>query len=137
MTGSSQRTSGTTGIYASEVPEGLLDRLFNAIDSKDVAAFAGFLTEDGEFRFGSAPAVRGREAIAAAVAGFFETIDGLQHSVTRVWRDDAALACEGEVCYRRHDGSEVVIPFVDVFEFDGELIAAYKIYIDIGPLQGG
>jgi ketosteroid isomerase-like protein len=123
-----------TGMYATALPEGLLDRLFAAIDAKDAAAFAAFVSEDGIFRFGSAPAVNGRAAIQAAVADFFSTIDGLSHSVTRVWRDDASLACEGEVCYRRHDGSEVVIPFVDVFEFDGELISAYKIYIDIAPL---
>jgi ketosteroid isomerase-like protein len=121
-------------MYATAVPEGTLDRLFAAIDAKDAAAFAEFITEDGEFRFGSAPAVTGRPAIRAAVADFFSTIDGLSHSITRVWRNDASLACEGEVCYRRHDGSEIVIPFVDVFEFDDKLISAYRIYIDIAPL---
>ena len=46
-------------------------RLFAAIDARDADAFAAFLAEDGEFRFGNAPAVRGRAAIRAAVAGFF------------------------------------------------------------------
>jgi len=58
----------------------------------------------------------------------------LSHSVTKVWRDDSSLACEGEVCYRRHDGSEVIIPFVDVFRCQDNLIASYNIYIDIAPL---
>jgi ketosteroid isomerase-like protein len=123
-----------TGMYATALPEGMLDKLFAAIDAMDAAAFAEFITEDGEFRFGSAPVVKGRAAIQDAVAGFFATIDGLSHSVTRVWRDNTSLACEGEVCYRRHDGSEIVIPFVDVFECEDELISAYKIYIDIAPL---
>ena len=43
-------------------PNDLLDRLFKAIDSKDAAQFVSFLAEDGEFRFGNAPAVKGREA---------------------------------------------------------------------------
>lgn len=116
------------------LPEGFLDELFKAIDAQDTARFAEFLTPDGEFRFGSAPPVTGRDAIVDAVDGFFETIDGLSHSISRVWRDTETLACEGEVCYRRKDGSEVIIPFVDVFEFEGDLISAYKIYIDIGPL---
>jgi ketosteroid isomerase-like protein len=116
------------------MPDGFLDRLFGAIDSKDSATFAGFIAEDGEFQFGSAPPVTGRAAIAQAVDAFFETIDGLSHSVTKVWKDDASLVCEGEVCYRRHDGSEVIIPFVDVFNCDSGLIASYKIYIDISPL---
>ena len=112
----------------------LLDPLFQAIDAMDADKFASFLTEDGEFRFGNAPAVSGRDAIKDAVNGFFSTIAGLSHSVMRVWRDDGNLACEGEVCYRRHDGSEIVIPFVDVFEFEGSLISSYRIYIDISPL---
>ena len=126
-----------TGMYATPLPEGLLDKLFAAIDAKDAAAFAEFIAEDGEFRFGSAPTVKGRPAVRQAVDDFFATIDGLSHSVTRVWRDNSSLACEGEVCYRRHDSTEIVIPFVDVFEFEEDLISAYKIYIDIAPLYAG
>ncbi|MGI9203752.1 MAG: nuclear transport factor 2 family protein [Woeseiaceae bacterium] len=115
-------------------PEGFLDGLFQTIDAMDADRFVGFITEDGEFRFGSAPAVRGRAAIGQAVQAFFDTISGLSHSVTRVWRDDSCVACEGEVCYRRHDGTEVVVPFVDVFELESDLISSYRIYIDIAPL---
>lgn len=121
-------------MHAKVLPEHFLDDLFNAIDSKDAVRFTEFLAPDGEFRFGSAPTVRGREAVASAVTAFFGSIDSLEHSVSRVWRDEDSLACEGEVCYRRLDGQEVVIPFVDVFEFSGELVSSYRIYIDIGPL---
>ena len=44
------------------------------------------------------------------------------------------LFLEGEVTYTRHDGGQIAIPFVDVFEYEGEKIAEYKIYIDVGPL---
>jgi len=121
-------------VRAAVRPEEILDGLFQSIDAMEVDKFVQFLTEDGEFRFGSAPAVRGRAAISEAVQGFFDSISGLSHSVNRVWRDDASLACEGEVCYQRHDGTEIVVPFVDVFELQGDLISSYKIYIDIAPL---
>lgn len=111
-----------------------LDRLFAAIDSQDVEAFVAFLTEDAVFRFGSAPDVRGRADIGAAVTAFFSSIKSSSHSVDHVWRDQESLACEGTVNYQRHDGSEVAIPFADVFHLKGELIATYSIYIDIGPL---
>ena len=116
------------------VPEGMLDKLFNAIDAKDAQRFGSFLAPKAEFRFGSAPVVKGVDAIVTAVETFFDTIDGLSHSVTKIWRDDTSLVCEGEVCYRRHDGSEEILPFVDVFECQDGLIAKYNIYIDIGPL---
>jgi ketosteroid isomerase-like protein len=121
-------------MHAAALPHGYLDKLFTAIDAKDAAEFATFLAEDGVFRFGSAPTVTGRAAIQKAVAEFFDTIDGLAHSVSKVWRDEHSLVCEGEVCYRRLDGREVIVPFVDVFECAEGLIASYKIYMDIAPL---
>ncbi len=108
--------------------------LFAAIDANDAAAFVGFLTADAVFRFGSAPAVVGRDAIRAAVEGFFSTIAGCSHHVNKTLESGATLLCEGDVTYRRHNGSEITLPFADVFEYDGELISAYKIYMDIGPL---
>ena len=119
---------------ADTLPEGFVDRLFAAIDRKDVVAFAEFLTEDATFRFGSAPPVTGRAAVQSAVAAFFASIDGLSHSITHICGDASTMACEGEVCYRRLDGREVIVPFVDVFECTDGQISAYKIYIDIAPL---
>jgi len=108
--------------------------LFAAIDANDVAAFVGFLTDDAVFRFGSAPAVRGRSAVQAAVDGFFGTIAGCSHNVQNTIGSGSTLVCEGEVTYRRHDGSEITLPFANVFEYDDGLISHYKIYADIGPL---
>ena len=110
------------------------DGLFAAIDANDAAAFVAYLTDDAVFRFGSAPAVSGRAAIEAAVGGFFDTIGGCSHRVTNLLGNGSTLICEGDVTYRRHDGSEITLPFADVFEYDDELIAQYKIYMDISPL---
>lgn len=112
----------------------MLHDLFAAIDSKDPAAFVGYLAEDARFRFGSAPPATGRDAIATAVGGFFESIAALEHRIDMATRAGDALVCEGEVTYTRHDGSKIALPFADVFEMDGEQIANYKIYMDIGPL---
>ena len=108
--------------------------VFAAIDANDAAAFVGFLTDDAVFRFGSAPPVHGRAEIEAAVAGFFGTIAGCSHKIIKTLGSGATLVCEGEVTYRRHNGTEITLPFTDVFEYDGDLIAEYKIYMDIGPL---
>ena len=108
--------------------------VFAAIDRKDPAAFVGFLSDDAVFRFGSAPPVQGREAISAAVDGFFGTIAGLSHTLAKVVVDGSTQFIEGEVTYARLDGTEITLPFTDIFEYDGELIAHYKIYMDISPL---
>lgn len=113
---------------------GWLNELFAAVDAKDTAAFVGFLTPDAQFRFGSAPAVSGTEAIAAAVDGFFATIAGCRHRIDNTWSRDDTLVCEGEVTYRRHDGTEITLPFADIFDLSGEKISRYQIYMDIAPL---
>ena len=108
--------------------------LFRAIDARDATAFVGFLTDDAVFRFGSAPAVTGREAIRAAVEDFFDSIADLSHAIHNTLRDGDTLVCEGIVTYTRLDGSRIAIPFANVFEYAGDLVAEYKIYIDIAPL---
>jgi ketosteroid isomerase-like protein len=108
--------------------------LFAAIDAKDGAAFVAYLTEDAVFRFGSAPPVRGRDAIQAAVEGFFSTIAACSHTIAKTLRQGDTLVCEGVVTYTRQDGSEIALPFTDVFDYEGDLIAHYKIYMDIAPL---
>lgn len=108
--------------------------VFAAIDRQDPAAFVGFLSDDAVFRFGSAPPVQGREEILAAVDGFFGTIGGLSHKVDNILVRGSTQVCEGEVTYTRLDGTQIRLPFTDIFEYDGELIAHYKIYMDISPL---
>jgi len=111
-----------------------LRRLFAAIDAKDAERFLGFLTNEATFRFGSAPAVQGRDAIRAAVDGFFQSIAACRHVLLRTIADDDVLVCEGEVTYTRHDGTELTVPFANIFELEGGIISAYKIYVDAGAL---
>lgn len=111
-----------------------LDALFAAIDNCAADAFVEFLTKDASFRFGSAPAMTGRAEIARGVGAFFKTIAACKHRVAKTIVSGNTMVCEGAVTYRRHDDSEVTVPFVDVFEIDGDLISDYKIYIDTTPL---
>jgi limonene-1,2-epoxide hydrolase len=113
------------------------EKLFASIDAMDTESFLSFIAEDATFRFGSTPAVHGHVAIRAAVEGFFASFAALKHDLQRLVAEGAAVACEGEVTYTRHDGSTITLPFANVFEVDGGLISLYRIYIDIGPLYAG
>jgi len=112
----------------------LLAELFAAIDAKNTAAFLATLSPTAVFRFGASPPVRGKEAIGSAVDGFFSSIAGIRHELKNQLGDGSLVACEGEVRYTRHDGSMITLPFADFFEFDGDLIDGYRIYIEIAPL---
>lgn len=108
---------------------------FAIIDRRDAAAFASSLGEHASFRFGNAPAVQGRAAIQAAVAGFFAALGGLSHTLERAWSNPDAQAVQGNVTYTRLNGTQVTIPFMDLFvrDADGE-IQEWFIYSDLAPL---
>ncbi len=108
--------------------------LFRSIDAMDEGRFASHLTPDAVFRFGNGPEVRGRDAIRAAVAGFFGTIAGLEHRIADTWALSGTVICRGEVTYTRKDGTRLTVPFADVFETRGDLVSDYRIYMDISPL---
>ncbi len=111
-----------------------LAKLFEAIDRMDADGFVAFLTAEASFRFGSAPPVRGAQAIREALVGFFSSIRGLRHEIGEVWDEGNTLLCEGTVTYTRQDGREVALPFLNVFRMQDELIDDYRIYMDLSPL---
>ncbi len=108
--------------------------VFAAIDAKDAAAFASYLTADAVFRFGNMPGVQGREAIEAAVGGFFQSIAALRHELAEVWTGPGVVVSHGTVCYTRHDGSQLTVPFADIFRCEGEKVRDYLIFIDTSQL---
>jgi ketosteroid isomerase-like protein len=108
--------------------------LFRAIDEKDAARFAGFLTDDATFRFANAAPAVGGDAIRAAVAGFFGAIRALRHELTEVWDHPSGILVLGKVTYTRLDGSLLTVPFADVFRMRGSKVAEYDIYMDASAL---
>ncbi|MGD2217077.1 MAG: nuclear transport factor 2 family protein [Gemmatimonadales bacterium] len=116
--------------------KGQISQLFQAIDARDADAFASFLSENAVFRYGSQPAVQGKEAIRGYVSGFFGTLQALRHQVIDTWEREDSMVCQGIVTYTREDGSDVSVPFTNIFRFEGELIRDYLVYIDPTPLAG-
>ena len=108
--------------------------LFKTIDQMDSDKFVSFLTDDARFCFGNAPAVVGKEAIKKAVSQFFSSIKSLTHKNLNLWVNQDSLTYQGEVTYTRHDGSQLTLPFVNIFGTKGDKIKDYLIYIDINPL---
>jgi ketosteroid isomerase-like protein len=111
-----------------------LAKLFDAIDAKDAPWFASFISEDGEFIYGSQPPVKGREAIEAYIEQFLDSVESLSHRVSRCWSTPGAVICQGAVTYTRLDGSRVTLPFLNVFDLEAGRIGRYQVFVDPGPL---
>ena len=111
-----------------------LEEIGKTIDSKDGVAFAEFLTENGNFRFGNQAPVTGRKAIADYVNYFFTMHNGSSHEVVNYWEGKDSIVWQGEVTYTRMDNRKVDVNFTNIFYMDGDLIKDYLIYIDNTPL---
>lgn len=114
-----------------------INSLFNSINNKDTERFCKFLTDDGEFRYGSQPVVKGTAAVNEYVEGFFSMIKSLTHDITftRTFDDGATLIVGGDVIYTCFDDSVVSIPFLNKLEMEGDLISKYHVYADPAPLM--
>lgn len=111
--------------------------LFKDIDSMEPDAFARHLADDVRFTFGNAETVVGRDNVRDVWAGFCEGIDGVHHDVIEEFGDDAATVVESTVTYTRKDGSTVSLPVVTIYRGEGDLIADYRIFMDVAPLFAG
>jgi ketosteroid isomerase-like protein len=109
-------------------------KIFADIDSLDPAQFVAHLTTDAKFRFGNADPVVGREAVAAAVAGFFATIDGMKHHILNSWAVGDTVIVQIDIEYLRKDGKSVSTPNADILTFEGDLVRDWQIYIDLTPV---
>ncbi|MES9838296.1 MAG: nuclear transport factor 2 family protein [Candidatus Thiodiazotropha sp.] len=112
----------------------MIEELFGAIDRKNASAFAGYLTDDCIFRFGNQQPVVGKAKVEQYVAAFFDSIHGIEHKIEDVWSADGVIVCHGLVTYRRRSGSELSIPFANVFKMAGRKVQEYLIFADTSDL---
>ena len=108
--------------------------LFATIDGKRAQEFARVPDAGRRIPLRQPASVHGQANVAAYVDAFFGMIGGSRHELLQTWDADGSTVCEGLVHYTRLDGSQVTIPFVNVFHLRGDKIARYLIYIDNGPL---
>jgi len=111
-----------------------LDSVFVAIDARDTQAFLDHLHADVDFVFGNAPEVQGQEALREVIDGFFAALGGIAHHLDRRWAVDDTVICHGQVTYTRQDGSQLTVPFANVFTYDNGLIRDYRIFVDNSAL---
>jgi len=108
--------------------------VYQSIDAADAAKFASFITPNGSFRFANHPAVSGTGAIEAFVAGFFQSLKGINHSNLESWSTGDAIFVNGLVKYTRLDDTALELPFSCTWKMKGMLIDQYLIFIDSSEL---
>lgn len=111
-----------------------LTPLFRSLDTFDADTFASLLTEDAVFVFGNAEPVRNKPVIRDVVAQFFTSIKAIRHDLIETWTLPQDVICRGIVTYTRHNGTQLSVPFANVFKMRDGLIHDYLIYVNNAQL---
>ena len=108
--------------------------MYSIVDTKNGAALAALMTEDGIFQFANMPPVTGRTEITAFLDQFYQSIKGISHEQVEDWMTDDTRFAIGRVTYTRHDDSTLSMPFSVVLRMQQGLIAEYLIFADTSEL---
>lgn len=108
--------------------------MFAAADAYDLDTYIGFMADDVRFRFGNADEIHGAADMRTAVHAFFQTIQGLEHTVLREYHEGDEHIQKLSVRYTRLDGGTVTIPAMNVLRVAGDRVTDYQIYVDLAPV---
>jgi len=112
----------------------VIEKLYNAVDNKNLDFLDGILADDVNFRIGNYETVGGKPNVLAANEQFFTSITSMNHTIDKVWQFENDVLCNGVVDYIRLDGSECSAYFLTVLTFVNDKIVDYFVYVDISAL---
>lgn len=102
-----------------------------ALDARDIDAYAEFLADDVSIQFGNADPVQGKGAVTGMLSGYWQSFAGLEHDLINIYGTDQSFVLEALNHYARHDGKSITVravAFTDLNE-DG-LVEAIRVYGD-------
>jgi ketosteroid isomerase-like protein len=114
--------------------EAQVRKVFAALDALDVPALAALVSDDVHMRLGNSEPVDGKAGFVETAEGFAASIAAIRHEIHSLWAVDDAVIAEGDGHYTRHDGKELTLPCCNTFRVRDNLIADYRVYMDINPV---
>ena len=119
-----------------EAPDFIL-AFYRAVDSLDPKAMEPLLADNIRFRFGSHTDVLGKAAVMAMNTEAMKHWKSIKHHYVDVYQVRGKTFVEFWVEYVMPDDREYLLPFLTMFEHDGEKITNVKVFGDISPLHQG
>jgi ketosteroid isomerase-like protein len=114
-----------------------IDDYYADVDAMRLEPFVERHSDDAVVVFGNNPPSVGKEAIRAAIGGFWSMIGGLRHERRNLWfvDDGATAVLEVVTHYTTKGGAEVAVPCVSLLDrnADGK-VTSLRVHIDLAPL---
>lgn len=112
-----------------------IEQLIEAIDQKDAARFASYFADEGTFRIGNQPVVKGKNSVQQYVSDFFQLLRSCTHDIVALHESDNCITWQGRVTYvRQLDGRSVQVPFCNFIRVAEGKVQENIVYVDTSPL---
>ncbi|MEM9797449.1 MAG: nuclear transport factor 2 family protein [Pseudomonadota bacterium] len=110
-------------------------RYLEALDAKDIDAYAAFLADDVSIQFGNAPAIEGKAAVVEMLGGYWQSFKSREHDLLNIYGTDDTYVLEALNYYERHDGKKVTVRAVAFTDKNAQgLVTSVRIFGDTSPL---
>lgn len=114
----------------------ILLEVIEAWQAKDIDRVLAHMADDIVWHYAAPalPPVRGKAAAAKLLARFHGDMHGIQWRIFAYAESGDRLFIEGVDDYRTTDGKRVAAPYAGVLDFQDDLIAGWRDYVDLGVL---
>lgn len=129
------KTSDLRTNHLSEDAYGWYVEYLGALDAKDIDAYGSYLAPDVELTMNNAEPLRGRDAVTAGLAEYWQSFRALEHDLLNIYGTDERFVLEALNHYTTLDGREVTLRAVAFTDRgrDG-LATSVRLFSDTGPL---
>jgi len=110
---------------------------YAAVDSLDAKAMEPLLADNVRFRIASHSDILGKERVIELNHQVMSSWKSIKHHFVGAYQDKGKTFVECFVEYVLKDDSHYLLPFLTVFEREGEKISNVKIFGDLSPLHHG
>jgi hypothetical protein len=108
------------------------------VDARDAERTAAFFADDVRIAFGNRPVITGRESARSSFSEAATAFRAVRHDTTGVWTghdgEYQVVSVEAQVTYTLLDDRSVTVPCTSTLRIRDELIADYRVFIDITPV---
>ena len=116
-------------------PDAIVTEFCAAWTRMDADELAAYFTEDGVYHNIPVDPMVGHEAIRMMIEGFTAGLKVKVFRIDNMISNGPMVVTERVDIFEKEDGSEIELPVLGIFEFEGDKIAKWREYFDLNQFM--